>query len=197
MLLGDGCWVLAVLRVLNHERGPVVANLSSTSVLQSVATKFDCPLFLTKIGEVNVTQEMEKQKAVIGGEGNGGVIYPRINFARDSLVGMGLVLHLLAETGQTVTQLVDSLPRFSMLKEKLPCPSHKIAALLRMLRDEYASYSMDVRDGVKVMLPNAWFLVRGSNTEPIIRVIAEAQTEKDARKILDEVFAKVKPRLAA
>ena len=193
----DYTLVLAALRVLNHERGPVVANLSSTSVLQSVATKFDCPLFLTKIGEVNVTQEMEKQKAVIGGEGNGGVIYPRINFARDSLVGMGLVLHLLAETGQTVTQLVDSLPRFSMLKEKLPCPSHKIAAVLRMLRDEYASYSMDVRDGVKVMLPNAWFLVRGSNTEPIIRVIAEAQTEKDARKILDEVFAKVKPRLAA
>jgi phosphomannomutase len=154
-------------------------------------------LFLTKIGEVNVTQEMEKQKAVIGGEGNGGVIYPRINFARDSLVGMGLVLHLLAETGQTVTQLVDSLPRFSMLKEKLPCPSHKISAVLRMLRDEYASYSMDVRDGVKVMLPNAWFLVRGSNTEPIIRVIAEAQTEKDARRILDEVFAKVKPCVAA
>jgi phosphomannomutase len=193
----DYTLVLAALRVLNHERGPVVANLSSTSVLQSVATKFDCPLFLTKIGEVNVTQEMEKQKAVIGGEGNGGVIYPRINFARDSLVGMGLVLHLLAETGQTVTQLVDSLPRFSMLKEKLVCPSHKISALLRMLRDEYASYSMDVRDGVKVMLPNAWFLVRGSNTEPIIRVIAEAQTEKDARKILDEVFAKVKPCLAA
>jgi phosphomannomutase len=193
----DYTLVLAALRVLNHERGPVVANLSSTSVLQAVATKFDCPLFLTKIGEVNVTQEMEKQKAVIGGEGNGGVIYPRINFARDSLVGMGLVLHLLAETGQTVTQLVDSLPRFSMLKEKLVCPSHKISALLRMLRDEYASYSMDVRDGVKVMLPNAWFLVRGSNTEPIIRVIAEAQTEEDARKILDEVFAKVKPCLAA
>ena len=193
----DYTLVLAALRVLNHERGPVVANLSSTSVLQAVATKFDCPLFLTKIGEVNVTQEMEKQKAVIGGEGNGGVIYPRINFARDSLVGMGLVLHLLAETGQTVTQLVDSLPRFSMLKEKLVCPSHKISALLRMLRDEYASYSMDVRDGVKVMLPNAWFLVRGSNTEPIIRVIAEAQTEEDVRKILDEVFAKIKPCLAA
>lgn len=193
----DYTLVLAALRVLNHERGPVVANLSSTSVLQSVATKFDCPLYLTKIGEVNVTQEMEKQKAVIGGEGNGGVIYPRINFARDSLVGMGLVLHLLAETGQTVTQLVDSLPRFSMLKEKLPCPSHKISAVLRMLRDEYASYSMDVRDGVKVMLPNAWFLVRGSNTEPIIRVIAEAGTDMEVQKVLEEVVSKVKACLSA
>jgi phosphomannomutase len=128
---------------------------------------------------------------VIGGEGNGGVIYPRINFARDSLVGMGLVLHLLSETGQTITQLVDSLPRFSMLKEKLPCPSHKISAVLRKMRSEYAAYSMDVRDGVKVMLPNAWFLVRGSNTEPIIRVIAEAANDTEVRKILDEVFAKV------
>lgn len=192
----DHTLVLAALRVLSHERGAVVANLASTTVLHAVASRFGCPLFLTKIGEVNVTQEMQKQNAVIGGEGNGGVIYPRINFARDSLVGMGLVLHLLSETGQTITQLVDSLPRFSMLKEKLPCPSHKIAAVLRMLRAEYAAYSMDVRDGVKVMLPNAWFLVRGSNTEPIIRVIAEAANDTEVRKILDEVFAKVKLCLA-
>lgn len=189
--------VLAALRVLNHQSGPVVANLSSTSVLQAVADRFNRQLFLTKIGEVNVTQEMQKQNAVIGGEGNGGVIYPQINFARDSLVGMGLMLHLLAETGQTVTELVDSLPRFSMLKEKLPCPSHKIAAVLRMLRTEYAAYPMDIRDGVKVKLPNAWFLVRGSNTEPIIRVIAEAQTDADARDIIGEVFSKVKRSLAA
>ncbi|HEX7295346.1 MAG TPA: phosphoglucosamine mutase, partial [Pyrinomonadaceae bacterium] len=187
----DYTLVLAALRVLNHERGPVVANLSSTTVLQAVANRFDCPLFLTKIGEANVTQEMEKQQAVIGGEGNGGVIYPRINFARDSLVGMGLVLHLLAETEQTVTELVESLPRFSMLKEKLPCPSHKISAVLRMLRREYSNYSMDLRDGVKVMLPNAWFLVRGYKTEPIIRVTAEASSEAEVRRILGEVFAKV------
>src|SRR4029078_1085993 len=182
---------------LNHERGAVVANLASTTVLQAVAARFGCPLFLTKMGEVNVTQEMQKQNAVIGGDGNGGVIYPRINFARDSLVGMGLVLHLCAETGQTVTQLVDSLPRFSMLKEKLPCPSHKISAVLRMLRDEYASYSIHVRDGVKVMLPNAWFLVRGSNTEPIIRVIAEAGTDMEVQKVLEEVVSKVKACLSA
>lgn len=193
----DYTLVLAALRVLSHQRGTVVANLSSTSVLQAVASRFDSPLFLTKIGEVNVTQEMQKQNAVIGGEGNGGVIYPRINFARDSLVGMGLVLHLLAETGQTITGLVDSLPRFSMLKEKLPCPSHKVSAVLRMLRTEYADYSMDLRDGVKVMLPNAWFLVRGSNTEPIIRVTAEAATETEVRQILEEVYGRVQRCLAA
>ena len=193
----DYTLVLATLHVLSHGLGPVVANLSTTSALQEVVTRFDCPLFLTKIGEVNVTEEMQKQNAVIGGEGNGGVIYPRINFARDSLVGMALVLHLLAETGQTITQLVNSFPRFSVIKEKLSCPSHKISAVLRMLRNEYASYTMDVRDGVKVILPNGWFLVRGSNTEPIIRVMAEAGTDAAAREIIDGVFAKVQASINA
>lgn len=192
----DYTLVLAALRVLSKERGPVVANLSSTSALQEVAARFDSQVFLTKIGEVNVTEEMQKQTAVIGGEGNGGVIYPRINFARDSLVGMALVLHLLAETGQTITQIVAGLPRFSLVKEKLPCPSHKISTVLRMLRNDYADRPMDVRDGVKVILPEGWFLVRGSNTEPIMRVTAEAGNESDASKIIAEVYAKVKAALS-
>jgi len=187
----DYTLVLATLYVLGKQLGPVVANLSSTSVLQEVANRFNCPLFLTRIGEVNVTEEMQKENAVIGGEGNGGIIYPRINFARDSLTGMALILHLLAETGQTITDLVNSFPSFSLIKEKLVCPSHKISAVLRMLRHEYANYPLDLRDGVKVSLPNGWFLVRGSNTEPIIRVIAEAEREADARAIIHRVYAKV------
>jgi len=184
--------LLATLRVLGKNPGPVVANLATTSALQEVVRRFDCPLFLSKIGEVNVTEEMQKRSAVIGGEGNGGVIYPRLNFARDSLVGMALILHLLAETGPTITELVDTLPRFAMIKEKLVCPSDKISVVLRMLRHEYAAYPMDLRDGVKVSLPEGWFLVRGSNTEPIIRVIAEAEREADARAIVASVYSRVK-----
>src|SRR6266480_1359735 len=187
----DYTLVLATLYVLGKQLGPVVANLSSTSVLQEVANRFGCPLFFTRIGEVNVTEEMQKQDAVIGGEGNGGVIYPRINFARDSLTGMALVLHFLAETGQTITDLVNSLPPFNLVKEKLVCPSDKISAVLRMLRHEYAGYPLDLRDGVKVNLPAGWFLVRGSNTEPIIRVIAEAGNETTAREILAGVYEQV------
>jgi phosphomannomutase len=183
----DYTLVLATLYVLGKERGPVVANLSSSSVLQAVADRFSCPLFLTRIGEVNVTEEMQKQKAVIGGEGNGGVIYPRINFARDSLTGMALILHLLAETGQSISELVNSFPRYSLIKEKLACPSQKIPVVLRRLRQEYAAYPLDVRDGVKVTLPSGWFLVRGSNTEPIMRVVAEGETEADARAIMASV----------
>jgi len=183
--------LLATVQVLGKNSGPVVANLSTTSALQEVGKRFGCPLFLSKIGEVNVTEEMQKRSAVIGGEGNGGIIYPRINFARDSLVGMALILHLLAETGQTITGLVNTLPRFAMIKEKLVCPSDKISVVLRMLRHEYADYPMDLRDGVKVSLPNGWFLVRGSNTEPIIRVIAEAPSETTAREIVADVLEQV------
>jgi len=183
--------LLATLSVLGKTPGPVAANLSTTSALREVVSRYGCSLFQSKIGEVNVTEEMEKQNAVIGGEGNGGVIYPRLNFARDSLVGMALILHLLARTGQTITEHVNSLPRFAMIKEKMKCPSDKISIILRMVRQEYANYPMDLRDGVKVSLPDGWFLVRGSNTEPIIRVIAEAQSEVDARTIIAQIYSRV------
>jgi len=187
----DYTLVLAALYVLGHERGPVVANLSTTSALEDVARKFDCPLFLTKIGEVNVTDKMQQQNAVIGGEGNGGVIYPRINFARDSLVGMALVLHLLAESGKTVSQLLDQFPKYTVVKERMVCPSEKIPAVLKMLRQEYGRFPLDTRDGVKVTLPEGWFLVRGSNTEPIIRVVAESSEESKAREIVARVYEQV------
>ena len=187
----DYTLVLAVLYVLSKEPGPVVANLSTTTALEDVARRFGCPVFLTKIGEVNVTEVMEREHAVIGGEGNGGVIYPRVNFARDSLVGMALILHLLAQTTKTVTDLLDDIPTYRMVKEKLDCPSSKIATIIRMIRREYAEYPMDTRDGVKVLLPGGWFLVRGSNTEPIIRVVAEAKSEDQARKIVRSVREKV------
>jgi phosphomannomutase len=187
----DYTLVLAALYVLGHEAGPVVANLSTTSALEDVARKFGCPLFLTKIGEVNVTDKMQQANAVIGGEGNGGVIYPRINFARDSLVGMALVLHLLAGSGKTITQLLDQFPRYSVVKEKMLCPSEKIPAVLKMLRQEYDKFPLDTRDGVKVTLPDGWFLVRGSNTEPIVRVVAESRTESQAREIVARVYEQV------
>jgi phosphomannomutase len=192
----DYTLVLATLYVLGKERGPVVANLSSSSVLQVVADRFSCPLLLTRIGEVNVTEEMQKVHAVIGGEGNGGVIYPRINFARDSLTGIALILHLLAETGQSISNLVNSFPRYSLIKEKLACPSQKIPVVLRRLRQEYAAYPLDVRDGVKVTLPSGWFLVRGSNTEPIMRVVAEAESDADARAIIDSLYSLIQECLS-
>lgn len=187
----DYTLVLAMLYVLGREKGPVVANLSTTSAVEDIAKRFDCPVFLTKIGEVNVTDAMRLHDAVIGGEGNGGVIYPRINFARDSLTGMALVLHLLAESGKSVTELLESVPRYSIVKEKMACPSDRISAVLRMVRREFAEFQMDTRDGVKVILPDGWLLVRGSNTEPIIRIVAEARSEPQARTMITTLLDKI------
>ena len=179
--------VLAARYVLGKERGPVVANLATTHALESVAREFGCPAYRSRIGEANVAEEMRRVGAVVGGEGNGGVIYPRINFARDSLVGMALVLHLLADTGRTVSELVAELPPHFMSKQKLNCRSDRVGAVLKKIRAEYAHLPVDLRDGVKVTTPDGWFLVRGSNTEPIIRIVAEADTEARAARLVEEV----------
>jgi phosphomannomutase len=184
----DYTLVLAVLHVLRHERGPVVANLSTTSALDFAAKVFDCPIYRTKIGEANVTETMQREAAVIGGEGNGGVIYPRINLARDSLVGMALILHLLAERDVFLSEILNEFPRLYLIKEKLPCPSHKIAEVLKMVRDVYADSPIDLADGVKVNLPDGWLHVRGSNTEPIIRLTAEARSREEVEVLRDSVF---------
>jgi phosphomannomutase len=189
--------VLATWYVLAHEPGPVVANLSTTAVLDEVAKRAGCSVGRSKIGEANVTDRMLADKAVIGGEGNGGVIYPRINFGRDSLVGMALILHLLAETGRTVSALMGELPPCRMVKDKITCPSGRIPDVLRMVRREFADRPLDTRDGVKVMLDEGWFLVRGSNTEPIVRVVAEAASDAAARAMVDEVMTRVTRVIAA
>jgi phosphomannomutase len=189
--------VLATRYVLGQERGPVVANLATTHALDAVARAFECPIHRSKIGEANVTEEMRRVGAVIGGEGNGGVIYPRVNFARDSLVAMALVLHLLADTGRSVSELVGETPPLFMLKEKLACRSDRIGAVLKKIRAAYESLPMDLRDGVKVTTPDGWFLVRGSNTEPILRIVAEAETEERAARMIAEVGGHVRACLVA
>ncbi len=193
----DYTLVLATSYVLGKETGAVVANLSTSKALEEVVAKFGLPLFQSKIGEVNVTETMQHEQAVIGGEGNGGVIYPRINFARDSLVGMALVLHYLAESGNTISELVKQIPAYKMIKTKVECPSHKIDQVLQSIRAEYDAYPTDRRDGVKVNLSDAWFLVRGSNTEPIVRVIVEAETQSRAEELMAMVYDRVRHAIAA
>ena len=183
--------VLAVEHVLRRTPGPVVANLSTTHALDAVAARYGCAVYRTPVGEANVTEGMLRHRAVIGGEGNGGVIYPRINFARDSLVGMGLILHRLAESGQTVSALVAALPRLEIVKMQFPFPSQRLGEVFRKARREFADYPLDVRDGVKVTLADAWFLLRGSNTEPVMRVVAEAATEDAARSLALRIRGRV------
>jgi phosphomannomutase len=184
--------VLATWFVLSRTPGPVVANLSTTAALDAVAHRFGCAVGRSKIGEANVTERMRADRAVIGGEGNGGVIYPHINFGRDSLVGMALILHLLAGTGKRVSELVGELPPYQMIKEKITCPSGRIPDVLRMVKRDFADHEMDTRDGVKVIVDDGWFLVRGSNTEPIVRVVAETTSQATARALVDDMMTRVR-----
>jgi phosphomannomutase len=189
--------VLAVEHVLTKTPGPVAANLSTTHALEVVAAKYGCQVVRTPVGEANVTEGMQRHHVIIGGEGNGGVIYPRINFARDSLVGMALVLHRLAATRCTVSQLVAGLPPFEIVKVQFPFPSQRLGEVFRKARREYAAYPMDLRDGVKVTMPDAWFLLRGSNTEPVLRVVAEAADADQAARLVADVRQKVEGWLEA
>ncbi len=183
--------LLATQFVLGRTPGPVVGNLATTHGLDALASRYGCKVYRSQIGEANVAKAMQRYKAVIGGEGNGGVIYPPINFARDSMVGMALILHLLAQSGRTVSQLVEELPAFFMIKKQLPFPSHRIGEMLSRLKREYAAYPIDVRDGVKVILPDGWFIVRGSNTEPVVRVVAEAPAEEAAARLSATLLEKL------
>jgi phosphomannomutase len=187
--IGEECTlVLAARYVLSRRAGPVVANLATTHALDAVAARYGCNVVRTPIGEANVAKAMQRHGAVIGGEGNGGVIYPPVNFARDSLVGMALILHLLAESRKTVSQLVGELPPSFMVKKRISFPSHRIGEMLAQLKREYAAYPLDLRDGIKVTLPDGWFIVRGSNTEPIVRVVAEASSEEAATRIASAIL---------
>jgi phosphomannomutase len=193
----DRTLVLALEYVLARHPGPVVTNVATTHAVDAVAAKYGCKVVRTRVGEANVTEGMQRVGAAIGGEGNGGVIYPRVNFARDSLVGIALILHLLAETGQSVSGLVAGLPPLAMVKEQIACPSQRVGDVLRQVRREYADCPLDARDGVKVTVPGGWFLARGSNTEPILRVVAEAATPEQARGIAASVMDKAKAWLEA
>lgn len=183
--------LLAIEHVLSRTPGPVVVNLATSGAVEAVAARFGGRAYRTAVGEANVTAGMQRLHAVIGGEGNGGVIYPAINFARDSLVGMALILHRLASSGRRVSELAAALPPFEMVKVQFPFPSARLRDVLRRAAREYAEYPQDLRDGVKVTLPDGWFLLRGSNTEPVMRVVAEAADADAARALAARVRAQV------
>jgi len=154
-------------------------------MVDDIAKKYGAKVIRTRIGEVNVAEEMVKQKALIGGEGNGGVMYPGVGYSRDSLIGMGIILDSLSRSGKKISEVIDSLPKYFIVKEKIDCSSKDEAAvLLDKVAASFAGEAIDRTEGIKVILKNAWVHVRASNTEPVIRVIAEAETQNKARELI-------------
>jgi phosphomannomutase len=166
---------LAARLMLSKKKGGVaVTNLSSSRMLDDIARKYDGRVIRTAVGEANVIHAMLSNNAVIGGEGNGGVIDPRIVPGRDSLVGIAYVLQLMSATGKTVSQLVAELPRYEIVKTKFPCRREDADRAVAAVREKFASEALDLQDGIRIDWPDAWLHARPSNTEPIMRIIAEA-----------------------
>lgn len=184
---------LAAKYVLEHKKGPVVTNLSTTRMIEDVARGHDVQVVRTPVGEVNVAETMRDIDAVIGGEGNGGVIDPRVHLGRDGLTGMALILQLMLETGLTVGELASEIPTYKMVKQKVDCTKRQLQPVLEALANEEAD-AVDTRDGVKLDFEDGWVHVRASNTEPIVRVYAEARTAKRATELADR-YRKVVERV--
>ncbi len=174
--------------VLSHTPGATVSNLSSSRALRDVTEAHGCNYTAAAVGEVNVTTEMRRTGAVIGGEGNGGVIYPELHYGRDALVGVALFLTLLAKSGKTVSELKATYPRYSIAKTKLELkPSMDVDAILKAVEQHYAGCRVTTIDGVKIDFDDSWVHLRKSNTEPIIRIYSEAHTMQRAEQLGEEV----------
>ena len=179
--------------VLKHTKGNTVSNLSSTRALKDITERYGNQYFAAAVGEVNVVDEMKNRKAVIGGEGNGGVIYPELHYGRDALVGIALFLSHLANSGIKCTALRKLYPEYVIAKKKMELPVGKdFKLILDEVRNHFRDYEIDERDGMRIEHKNGWVQIRKSNTEPIMRIYAEGRTNEEAENLADSVIRVVK-----
>ena len=177
-----------VLSTSTDSNKQVVVNLSTSNVIEWVASQYNAKTHYTKIGESNVTQGIKDTQATVGGEGNGGVIYPKVGWGRDSLVGMVIALKLLAERKQKVSEIVATYPKFKMLRHKFDVDNREIInQVLEKVESKYQDHDLNTLDGVKVTRPEGWIHVRPSNTEPIVRAFIECQDEQLANEWMEEI----------
>ncbi|MEX8547184.1 MAG: phosphoglucosamine mutase [Mucilaginibacter sp.] len=179
--------------VLKNQKGNTVSNLSSTRALRDVTEKAGGQYFAAAVGEVNVVNEMKAVNAVIGGEGNGGVIFPELHYGRDALVGIALFLTHLAKFGRSVSVLRSTYPSYHISKNKITLtPEMDIDALLDTIRQKYQKQPHSVIDGLKIEFGTEWVHLRRSNTEPIIRIYSEGNSEQIANSLANKIIADIK-----
>ena len=184
---------LATDQVLAGSPGPVVVNGSSSRVTADIVERYPGSSFhRSHVGEANVVAKMDEVAAVLGGEGNGGVIDPRVGGIRDSFVGMALVLEGLATDGRGLSEWVDEFPVYQIVKQKVPCPPERVAAAVEVLRSVFDDATVTEGDGLRLDWDDRWVQVRGSNTEPIVRVISEAPDAEVARELCEAVLERVR-----
>ena len=176
--------------VLAHTPGSTVSNLSSSRALRDVTRAHGCEYSAAAVGEVNVVTKMKETGAVIGGEGNGGVIYPELHYGRDALVGVALFLTLMAKSGKSVTELKAGYPQYAIAKNKIQLtPELDVDAILEAVKVKFSNEEITDIDGVKIDFDDSWVHLRKSNTEPIIRIYSEASTMERAEELAREIMA--------
>jgi phosphomannomutase len=179
--------------VLKHTKGNTVSNLSSTRALRDVTEKAGGDYFAAAVGEVNVVNMMKAQNAVIGGEGNGGIIYPELHYGRDALVGIALFLTHLAKSDMSMTRLRSSYPNYYISKNKIELtPEVNVDEVLTQMQERYAKQPINTIDGVKIEFDKEWVHLRKSNTEPIIRIYAESDSNATAEHLANKIIADIK-----
>ncbi|MFS4447452.1 phosphoglucosamine mutase [Maribacter sp. 2307UL18-2] len=179
--------------VLGKTKGSTVSNLSSSRALRDITEKHGGTYEAAAVGEVNVVTKMKATNAIIGGEGNGGIIYPESHYGRDSLVGTALFLMLMAEKGGTVAELRASYPSYFMSKKKIQLtPGLDVDGILKTMAENYADEDISTIDGVKIDFAENWVHLRKSNTEPIIRIYTEAKSQSEADQLADRIIGEIK-----
>lgn len=179
--------------VLSHTPGSTVSNMSSTKALRDITEARGLSYFAAAVGEVNVVTKMKAKKAVIGGEGNGGIIYPASHYGRDALVGIALFLTHLAKKAIKCSELRDSYPAYTISKNKIELtPAINVDAILSQMAEKYKNEEVDTLDGVKIYIGDEWVHLRKSNTEPIIRIYSESNTEENANKFALKIMNEIK-----
>jgi len=179
--------------VLTHTPGPTVSNLSSTRALRDITESRGLTYAAAAVGEVNVVAKMKEIGAVIGGEGNGGIIYPELHYGRDSLVGIALFLSHLAHKKMSVSALRDSYPKYTISKNKIELtPDIDVDQVLLFMSLNYAHEEVDTTDGVKIYIEKEWVHLRKSNTEPIIRIYSESENEQKANELAEKIILEIK-----
>ena len=181
----DYTLAFAARAVLTHKKGPVVCNLSTSLVVDDAASSFGCPVIRAPVGEANVVEVMTAQRAALGGEGNGGVILPDVHLGRDAPVAVALALALLAETGRTVSAIVNGAPRYAIVKAKVARPAGSLEPWYAALKRRLPGAVEDRQDGMRLAQADRWIHCRPSGTEPVVRIIAEAPSRAEAEELVE------------